>query len=180
MLYSSVRLQLLVFPSTSMALLLGLFFFFFFAGSSSFLITLIWECPGSTVFLLLSNFFPGCSHLPHAFSDISTCIPMLIARAIYKAIHGNDLSVHQQRDGWRRYIYACSVASVMSNSLRPYGLYRLPGSPVQRILQARILKWGTMSSSRASSWPRDQIHVSCIADGFFTAEPQGSLVCCSP
>ena len=124
----------------------------------------------------LCNFFPRCSHLPHAFSDISTCIPMLIAHAIYKAIHGNNLSVHQQRDGWRRYIYACSVTSVVSNSLRPYGLYSLPGSPVQRILQARILKWGAMSSSRASSWPRDQIHVSCIADGFFTAEPQGSLM----
>ena len=34
----------------------------------------------------------------------------------------------------------------------------------------------TMSSFRASSWPRDQTsisHISCIAGGFFTAEPPG-------
>ena len=36
------------------------------------------------------------------------------------------------------------------------------------ILQARILKWVAMPSSRGSSQPRDQTQVSCIADGFFT------------
>ena len=44
----------------------------------------------------------------------------------------------------------------------------LPGSSVHRILQARILKWVTMPSSRGSSQCRDQTHVSCIAGGFFT------------
>ena len=45
---------------------------------------------------------------------------------------------------------------------------------VHGILQARILKWVAMSSSRASSRPRDQTHiayVSCIAGRFFTTEP---------
>ena len=40
-----------------------------------------------------------------------------------------------------------------------------PGSSVHGILQARILKWVAMPSSRGSSWPRDQTHiayVSCI------------------
>ena len=32
----------------------------------------------------------------------------------------------------------------------------LPGSPVHGILQARILEWVAMPSSRESSWPRDQ------------------------
>ena len=37
-----------------------------------------------------------------------------------------------------------------------------------RILQARILEWVGMSSSRGSSQPRDRSQVSCIAGGFFT------------
>ena len=36
------------------------------------------------------------------------------------------------------------------------------GPYVHRILQARILKWVAMSSSRRSSWHRDRTHVSCI------------------
>ena len=36
------------------------------------------------------------------------------------------------------------------------------------ILQARILEWVVMPSSRGSSQLRDQTQVSCIADGFFT------------
>ena len=44
----------------------------------------------------------------------------------------------------------------------------LPGSSVYEIPQARILEWVVISFSRRSSWPRDQIHISCIAGGFFT------------
>ena len=36
------------------------------------------------------------------------------------------------------------------------------------ILQARILEWVAMPSSRGSSRPRDQTQVSHIAEGFFT------------
>ena len=53
--------------------------------------------------------------------------------------------------------------SVVSCSLR--------GSPVHGILQARILEWVAMPSSRASSQPRDGTwvsYVSCNAGGFFT------------
>ena len=38
-----------------------------------------------------------------------------------------------------------------------------PGSSVHGILQGRILEWVAISSSRASSQPRDQIHVSCVS-----------------
>ena len=38
-----------------------------------------------------------------------------------------------------------------------------PGSSVPGILQARILEWVAMPSSRGSSQPRDWTHVSCIS-----------------
>ena len=37
-----------------------------------------------------------------------------------------------------------------------------PGSSVHQIFQTRILAWVAVSFSRGSSWPRDQIHISCI------------------
>ena len=43
-----------------------------------------------------------------------------------------------------------------------------PGFSVHGILQARILEWGAMPSSRGSSQPRDWTHVSHVAGGFFT------------
>ena len=51
--------------------------------------------------------------------------------------------------------------------------YSLPGSSVHGISQARILEWAVISSSRASSRPRDQTRVSCIDRRFFTTEPPG-------
>ena len=46
----------------------------------------------------------------------------------------------------------------------------LTGSSVHGILQARILEWVAMPSSRASSWPRDGVWVSCVSctGRFFT------------
>ena len=48
-------------------------------------------------------------------------------------------------------------------------------SPVPGILQARILEWVAIFSSRRSSQPRDWTHVSSpvSAGGFFTTEPSG-------
>ena len=45
------------------------------------------------------------------------------------------------------------------------------GSSVHGILQARILEWVAMPSSRGSFLPGNRTCVSCIAGGFFTAEP---------
>ena len=47
------------------------------------------------------------------------------------------------------------------------------GSSVHRILQARILEWNAMPSSRRSSRRRDQTHISWLAGRFFTTEPPG-------
>ena len=44
-----------------------------------------------------------------------------------------------------------------------------PGSSGHGILQARILEWVAMPSSRESSHPRGQTHVSCVAG----SEPPG-------
>ena len=41
-----------------------------------------------------------------------------------------------------------------------------PGSSVHGSLQARILEWVAMPSSKGSSWPRDQ--TPALVDGFFT------------
>ena len=52
--------------------------------------------------------------------------------------------------------------------------WSLAGTSVQAILQARILEWVAMHSSRGSSPARDQTQLSCvfcIAGRFFIAEP---------
>ena len=46
-------------------------------------------------------------------------------------------------------------------------------SSLHGILQARILEWVAISSSRGSFQPRNPAQVSCIAGRFFTAEPSG-------
>ena len=55
----------------------------------------------------------------------------------------------------------------MSNPCNPIDCSP-PGSPVHRILQAKILEWVAISFSRGSSWPRNWTQVSCIADRFWT------------
>ena len=65
-----------------------------------------------------------------------------------------------------------SAASVVSNSATPRTVAR-QAPLVCGILQARILEWVVMLSSRASSRPRDRTQVSCIASGFFTHESPG-------
>ena len=55
--------------------------------------------------------------------------------------------------------------------------YSLPGSSTHGILQARILEWVAVPSSRGSSQPSDQTRITCISyigGRFFTIEPQGT------
>ena len=66
------------------------------------------------------------------------------------------------------WMLCCAVlsCSVMSDSLWSHGLsHQAPLS--MGILQARILEWVAMPSSRGSSQPRDLTQVSRIAGGFF-------------
>ena len=69
-------------------------------------------------------------------------------------------------------LFSCSF---LSNSLTPHRLLAHHSPLSMAILQARMLEWVAMLSCRGSSWPRDGICVhysSCIAGGFFTAEPK--------
>ena len=70
---------------------------------------------------------------------------------------------------------ACMLNHLSCPTLCDSTDYSLPNSSVHGILQARILEWVAMPSSR-ESWPRDWTLISwssCIAGGFFTAEPLG-------
>ena len=58
--------------------------------------------------------------------------------------------------------------SVVSNPLWSHGLYRVPGSSVHGILQARILESVALSFSRGSSQNKDWTQVSHIAGKLFT------------
>ena len=66
------------------------------------------------------------------------------------------------------YMYVlCLVAQLCLTLCDPMD-YSLPAPLSIGILQARILEWFAMPSSRGSFQPRDQTQVSQIAGGFFT------------
>ena len=68
----------------------------------------------------------------------------------------------------------CVSCSVMSDSLCHPMDCSPPGFSVYRILQAIKLEWVTIPFFfRGSSWPRDQIQVSCIAGRFLTVWAPG-------
>ena len=50
-------------------------------------------------------------------------------------------------------------------------LWAVAHQALHGIFLARILQWVAISSSRVSSQPRDQIHISCTAGIFLMAEP---------
>ena len=58
--------------------------------------------------------------------------------------------------------FCCCLATQSCLTLCDPKTCSLPGSSVHGISQERILKWVAISSSRRSSWPRDQTWVSCI------------------
>ena len=63
------------------------------------------------------------------------------------------------------YIYTVHECWVTFDSLRPHGLYSLPGPSVHGIFQTRILKWVAISFSRGSYWLGDRtwvFRISCI------------------
>ena len=67
-------------------------------------------------------------------------------------------------EGWVNKRILCGCTQVMSSSSRPYGQTVARQAPLSMgILQARILEWFAISSSRESSWPRDWTRVSCAS-----------------
>ena len=63
-------------------------------------------------------------------------------------------------------VWLCLVAQLCPTLCDPMD-YSPLGSSVHEILQARILKWLAMPSSRGSSQPRDWTQVSCLVGWFF-------------
>ena len=72
--------------------------------------------------------------------------------------------------------HCCSVTKLCLTLWEPKDC-SLPGSSVLRISQARILEWVVISSSRGSSWLRDQTQISCIAGGLLShlGSPQRNI-----
>ena len=56
-------------------------------------------------------------------------------------------------------VCVCSFTQSCLTLCDPMG-YSPPGSSVHGILQARVLEWVAMLSSRGSSWPRDRTNIS--------------------
>ena len=56
---------------------------------------------------------------------------------------------------------ACSLTQSRPTLFNPK-YCRPPSSSIQGIFQARKLEWVAISSSRGSSWPRDQTSVCCV------------------
>ena len=81
--------------------------------------------------------------------------------------HGTQVQLQEMES-------VCVSRLVTSDLCNPMD-YSPPGSSVQGILQARILEWIAISFSRGSSWPRDQIQVSCIAGRFFSIWAKGKV-----
>ena len=64
-----------------------------------------------------------------------------------------------RREGTYVCVFCCSV---VYNSFSPIDC-SLPGSSANGILQARILEWAAISSSRVSSRPRNLTSISCVS-----------------
>ena len=84
------------------------------------------------------------------------------------------MHTHTHLLGYCMHTKSLQLCSTLSNPMD----HSPPGSSVHGILQARILVWVAMTSSRVSSRPRDETrisYVSCMAGRFFTAELLGKL-----
>ena len=68
------------------------------------------------------------------------------------------------------FLCCCCCYFYVDAKSHPTGLQYPPGSSVQGIFLARILKWVAISFSRGSPQPRDRTSPA-LAGRFFTAEP---------
>ena len=90
---------------------------------------------------------------------------------LYIHVHLKSVYLYRDRqDIYEKTLRLCLVAQSCLTLCDPVDC-SLPGSSVHGILQARIVEWVDMPSSRGSSQPRDPTCiscVSCITGGFFT------------
>ena len=93
---------------------------------------------------------------------LSTSFSFSVFQEIMVLIHFNE-QIHDSE--WKCSLLSCAwLCDSMDCSL--------PGSSVHGVFQARILQWLAVPFSRGSSWPRDQIRVSCIAGRFLLEDPE--------
>ena len=110
----------------------------------------------------------GTSSLsPHACQQLLCVVFLIIAvlegmkRLISLILNNISYSGHVSHSQWPIFNVLCCCAQSWPTLCDRTGC-RLPGSSVHGILQARILEWMVISSSRGSSQHRDQTHVSCV------------------
>ena len=82
--------------------------------------------------------------------------------------YSQQITVNRKQSNQQKYrvtvgyaVLCCLIAKSCLTDCEPVDC-RPPGSSVHETPQARILEWVAISSSRASSWPRDRTHISCI------------------
>ena len=126
---------------------------------------------------ILSAWLPASSnHKTHLF--IYECICWLVfwsttemhhyvsswylTQWFYISIHNTVITSDKSSYHLLPYKDICCLVTKSCPTLWSRGLYSLPGSSDHGIFQARMLKWVAIFSSRRSSQPRDQTHVSCI------------------
>ena len=73
-------------------------------------------------------------------------------------------------------IHCCCLVAKLCLTLCDPMDWRLPGSSVHGISQARILQWVAISFSRGSSQPGDLTQLSCIIGESLPSEPAGKIM----
>ena len=94
--------------------------------------------------------------------------PGIEPTSVFPALVGGFFITEPPGKSYLRTCWALLSHSVVSDSLRPHGLVACQAPLSIGILQARILEWVAMPSSRGSSQPRDWTQVSCSVGRFFT------------
>ena len=106
------------------------------------------------------------------------CSPGSSLYSWHSEMINNLLKVDQMKEWWPlASMCVCAKSLQLCLTLSDPVDCSLPAFSVHGILQARILEWVAMPSSRKSSRPRDQTSisyiVSCMAGRFFISEPAG-------
>ena len=128
-----------------------------------------WDSPGK-------NTGGGCHFLLQGIFPTQESNPGLLhcSQILYRLSHQGS-PTGKARGGWSQVFsfpcisgaVLCLVAQLCLILCDPIACSS-PGSSVHGILQARILEWVAIPSSRKSFQPRNQTQVSCIAGEFFT------------
>ena len=123
------------------------------------------------------------SNLDHSFLQLDSPAPWRCKKGRYWVRLGSNVCVmiheptcSQERRFHLRGGCCCYSAAQECPALCDPMDCSPPGSSVHGILQARVLEWVAMPSSRGSSQPKDGTCVSRIAGGFFTMAALGKLL----